>query len=232
MNTIKYSLVPNRLNTSVEIPYLPRTVLNGSLSGPSLINAICWGSTVTPADCKAVLENLNRVVTENLSQGRSVNLEFVNLRPSVKGFFDSPDETFQKEKHKISISVSATGEIIRKVNLEATPTRVVANRSEPNLTSWVNLSIEGSVNPSVGQLIEVRGSRLRFDKNDPRQGIFFIKDDGSSIRATEYSNIGGNRVSLKLPEGIEPGESLRLQARSLFGSVVRSGELDYPIISG
>ncbi|WCL51255.1 DNA-binding domain-containing protein [Leptospira sp. GIMC2001] len=225
-NLLKYYLFKNKLSTAVASPYLPKTVFSGSLSGSSLIQAVCKGSTITSSDCLAVLENLNIVIAENLSQGRTVNLGFVNFKPTVKGSFSSPAEPFSSEKHQIKVSVSAAGDLVRRVNLNASTARITAVKAEPIITSWANLSLEGIESFLVGHLVEFRGAKLKFTKTDTNQGIFFVRSDGTEIRATEYSGIGGNAIGCKIPEGLEPGESVSVEARALFGSVIRTGKFD------
>lgn len=222
-NLLKYYLFKNKLSTALESPYLPKTVFSGSLSGSSLIQAVCNGSTITSSDCLALLENLSIVIQESLSQGRTVNLGFVNCKPTVKGSFSSPAEPFNSEKHKIKVSVSASADLIKRVNINASTSRINAVKAEPILTSWANLSIEGNAGFLVGHLVEFRGARLKFSRQDINQGIFFLRSDGSEIRANEYSGIGGTAVGCKIPIGLEPGESIRVEARALFGSVIRSG---------
>lgn len=227
---LRYYLFKNKLSTAEEIPYLPRTVLNGSLSGSSLIEAICKGTTVTSSDCLAVLESLGIVIQENLSQGRSVNLGFLSLKPSVTGTFVSPLEPFQRDKHRIQVRISASSGLVKMVNLKASPARIQATKSEPILTSWENYSSGIPNEISVGDLVEFRGAKLKFDKIELTQGLFFLKPDGSEIRATEYSKVTGNSITCKIPEGFAPEESVRVQVRALFGNSLRSGELDDPIL--
>ena len=78
---VKYTLFKNKLSTSAIAPYLPKTLLEGTLSFEQFIKALAYGSTATAADVKAVLENIERVCIEHLSQGRSVNLGFCTIRP-------------------------------------------------------------------------------------------------------------------------------------------------------
>jgi hypothetical protein len=50
MKNLKYFLILNKLNTNDGVKYIPRTVLNGSLSGKSLVELICWGSIERTSD--------------------------------------------------------------------------------------------------------------------------------------------------------------------------------------
>jgi hypothetical protein len=116
------------------------------------------------------------------------------------------------------------------VNLNSSPSRIQATKTEPILTSWENFSSEIPGEVATGDLVEIRGAKLKFDKNELVQGLFFLKPDGSEIRATEYSKVGGNSITCKIPEGLVPEESVRVQVRALFGTNLRSGELDDSIL--
>ena len=102
-NMIKYSLVKNRLSTSASVPCVARTVQSGTVSFEQFVQELSYGSTATAADVRAVLENIVRVCSENLSQGRSVNLGFCTLKSMVKGPFASFEDGFSEERNWIKV---------------------------------------------------------------------------------------------------------------------------------
>jgi len=226
MKNLKYFLVQNKLSTASGVKYIPRTLLNGSLAGKSLVEQICWGSTITPSDCLAVMENLDRVVAEQLAQGRSVNLGFVILKPTVKGGFEDPEESFSPEKHQIAVSVTGSQDLQKRVSRAVQPIRIATSKSEPSLSSWANISNRGSQTARIGSLMEVLGKRLTFSEMDPNQGIFFSQGAGNTTRVSEYSIITNRVVGFKTPEGLIPGESYNVEVRALFGTNLRIGKLD------
>jgi hypothetical protein len=220
---MRYKILENKLVQGEEENYMPRMVLNGTLSDEKLIESISFGSTVTPPDCKAVLACLERVVADSLASGLSVNLGFINLKPSIKGKFSALDEPFMKGKHKIRVTAVASGRLIRAVTEKANPSRVSSVTPGPEILRMHNSTLERPRVIRSGDLMELRGLRLKFNKEDTNVGVFFLKEDGSRIRAAEYSLINNTLVTFKAPEGLEWNQPLVLEVKSYFGSEIRTG---------
>ncbi|HMV80912.1 MAG TPA: DNA-binding domain-containing protein [Leptospiraceae bacterium] len=222
---IKYSLVKNRLSTSASVPCVARTVQSGTVSFEQFVQELSYGSTATVADVRAVMENIVRVCTENLAQGRSVNLGFCTLKSTVKGPFASLDDGFSEEKNWIKIQTTCSPAFEKRVALSAKLSRVPALKSAPVLSSFENHSSSSTSKFSTNDLMTVRGEQLKFDKNMPEQGIF-LSGNGALLRVTEYSNVTAKSVSFKVPAGLNPGTEYRIVLKSLFGTEMRSGETD------
>lgn len=225
---IKYTVSKNKLSTSASAPYLPKTLLEGSLSFEQFIKALAYGSTATVADVKAVLENLERVCIENLSQGRSVNLGFGIIKPIVKGSFQNPEDSFTAEKNRIEVRFSPNPTFQKKITLEAKVQRVAQNKTIPQLLSLQNQSSELEIAMISGHLLTLHGENMKFDKTAANLGLFFEKA-GVELRVSEYSHISGKVISFKVPNGLVSGESYKLKLKSIFGQEVRTGDLDFEV---
>ena len=225
---VKFQVVKNKLGTEGKAPYLPRTLLEGSLDIRNVIKALAYGSTATPPDVLAVLENLERVCIENLSQGRSVNLGFCILRPKVKGVFQNPEEAFSEDKHSVEVSIVPSQIFVKRVAIEAKTVRVAQGKILPLVISVENISSGAVDTLSSGDLVAIRGENLKFNKAELNQGVFLEKN-GAEIRVSEYSQVTSKLVSFKTPNGIVIGESYRLKVRNLFGSEIRTGEMEQDV---
>ncbi|MBK7058170.1 MAG: DUF4469 domain-containing protein [Leptospiraceae bacterium] len=225
---VKFQVVKNKLGTEGKAPYLPRTLLEGSLDIRNVIKALAYGSTATPPDVLAVLENLERVCIENLSQGRSVNLGFCILRPKVKGVFQNPEEAFSEDKHSVEVSIVPSQMFVKRVAIEAKTVRVAQGKILPLVISVENISSGAVDTLSSGDLVAIRGENLKFNKAELNQGVFLEKN-GAEIRVSEYSQVTSKLVSFKTPNGIVIGESYRLRVRNLFGSEIRTGEMEQDV---
>ncbi|HNI90763.1 MAG TPA: DNA-binding domain-containing protein, partial [Leptospiraceae bacterium] len=202
---IRYTLLKNKLTTSALAPFLPKTLLEGSLSFEQFIKALAYGSTATTADVKAVLENLERVCIDNLSQGRSVNLGFCTIRPQVKGSFQSPEDSFTAERNWIELSMIPNSNFQKKVTLEAKLQRVAQNKTLPLLLSLENHTTGVETSMLAGDLLTLHGENLKFDKAAANQGIF-LERAGVEQRVSEYSQVSGKVISFKVPSGLVVGE--------------------------
>ena len=222
------TLIKNRLSTGAIAPYLPKTLLDGSLSYEQFIKALAYGSTATIADVKAVLENVERVCIDTLSQGRSVNLGFCILKPQVKGIFLHPEDNFNSERNWIEVSISPNPSFQRKVTLGVKLQKVSQLKPIPTLVSLENHSTGISELITTGNLLTLHGENLKFDKSNSQLGLFFVKED-LEISVLEYSKISGKIISFKVPNGLVSGEEYQLRLRCSFGQDTRTGELDYKV---
>lgn len=219
---IRFHLVKSPLVSGDKSPYFPKTIQEGNTSLESAIKDIAYGSTVTEADVIAVLKNIERVCTEHLSDGRSINLGFCTLRPQVKGNFKKPDESYSSKKHWIEISVSPNLSMEKRVSKLAKVTRITRSNPQPILKSIKNCSREEQ-KFLAGDLIVLKGSNLRFAGNEKSLGVFFVKK-GVEKRVSEYSNITGSQIGFKIPIDLV-SDTYKILVKNKFGTEIRFGEL-------
>ena len=222
---VKYTLFKNKLSTSAIAPYLPKTLLEGTLSFEQFIKALAYGSTATAADVKAVLENIERVCIEHLSQGRSVNLGFCTIRPQVKGSFQNPEDSFTAEKNWIEVFFLSNPTFEKKVTLEAKLQRVAQNKTLPLPLSLENHTTGLEASMVAGDLLTLHGENLKFDKSAANVGVFF-EHAGIEQRVSEYAKVSGKVILFKVPSGLVSGESYKVKVKCIFGQEVRTGELE------
>ncbi|HNF27564.1 MAG TPA: DNA-binding domain-containing protein [Leptospiraceae bacterium] len=227
---IKYSLVKSRLSTSERAPYVARTVQSDAVSFEDFIRALSFGSTATAADVRAVMENLERVCTENLAQGRSINLGFCILKSAIKGHFTGPEDSFSEEKNWIKIRSKFSPSFEKKVSLAAKMGRIAGVKTVPVVTSLVNHTATVENKIRAADLMTLRGENLKFDSTAPEQGIFF-SGNGGEVKVTEYSLVKAKSAIFKIPAGLNSGSSYKLLVRNLFGKELRTGEMDSSILA-
>jgi hypothetical protein len=221
--SIKYQIIQNELKSGEVIPFFPRIYLNGNISGKDLINAICWGSTLTPADCLAFLTSLERVLKEQLASGFGVDLGFLKMKPALKGSFSGLDERFSKNKHFVRVKAQISKKFMNKVAELSSPVKMENSKPVPILLSFYNFSLEQSAILREGDLVEIRGYRLQFDKENPKLGVFLVKTDGTRVPVTEYAKISATRLIFKIPSFPDSTEFFGLEMEGLFGREIRKG---------
>lgn len=225
---IQYYVRKNNLNTSDEVPYLPKTVVNESVDLEQMIKEISRGTTVMPADTKAVLENLSDVTLNNIQRGRAVNLGFAIIKPVIKGAFDAPDEQFTSGKHKIDVSVSASQSFKKKAALGTSVLRIDKTASIPLLFGISNFSSPHSETFKSGDLVKITGNNLFFDAEDASLGIF-LTNGSTDVKVIEYGEIRNKSILFKIPAEAIAGEDYLLEVRALFGKNIRKGRLEEEI---
>jgi hypothetical protein len=193
---------------------------------------VSQGSTVGYADIVAVLEELVVALVNLLSLGFRIHLPFANFELTIHGVFDGIDDEFDPRRHSIYISVTAGKRLRKDIRRKIQLSKDQQAPQTPNPRQYLDLE-SGERNQLVtpGGVGQVTGYRLRFDPDDPQQGIFFV--DQESRRAVRVESMIQNRkreLFFKVPS--LPAGTYRIQVRAYIYSSpdVRSGELAKTLI--
>lgn len=227
---IKYFLRKSKLNTSASSPFVAQTLQYAKVSLRKMIQEISRGTTVMAADTKAVLENMQEMILSNLAEGRTVDLGFLRIRPVVKGVFQHPDETFQKDKHRIEPTVTVSDSFKKELAMLSQAERIDAREIKPILMSLENLTGESNTSFSSGDLVKLRGSFLNFEKSNPELGVF-VQSGDSTIPVGKYAHIGSKSVTFAVPEGLSSGSEVTISLRGQFNEELRTGILKEKILA-
>jgi cytochrome c biogenesis protein ResB len=185
------------------------------------------GSSITKAEALAVFEEISQHVIKIVKEGNSVTTPLVNISSSVKGTFDNREEHFNSNKHRVRITIAA-GKRLAKATSEINPQKTRSKKRQPDITYFKDIESE-TTNKTItpNSPARITGSLLKFDEDDPDQGIFFIDaDNGQEIKVdSPIKNMPSELIFMNpdLPTG-----SYRVQIRSIVynTSEIRSGTLN------
>jgi hypothetical protein len=183
------------------------------------------GSTVTKAEALSVLEEYASAIVQLLKEGYSINTPIFNLSPSIKGVFTSADQSFTPSVHSVKINI-APGARLREVGPMVSVEKVKGASPQPTPEYLDDLG-SGTRNEmlTVGNIAQLKGSRLKFDETDPAQGIFLID---ASRGETQVKTIARNKpaqVDFLVPP-LAPGEyQLEVRAMIYKGKEIKKGIL-------
>ena len=205
--SIKYYLRHNNLKKDTR-EYRASVVHRAHVSLEEVIKRMLeQGSTVTRADILGVLINFQRVIEKYLHEGCTIKTPFANFSSSIKGPFTGVSDMFDSGRHRV-IPVVNAGKDLHAHYRQGIPTqKVEATTNIPNLLTYNDIdSGERDKVVTPNGLAEIRGSRLKIDKTDPSQGIFFIDKTGHeyqvSIIAQNKPSLLNFKVPLDLPKGV------------------------------
>lgn len=225
---LTYYLTPNRISGD-DADYLAITVNNETYTIDDIYELMTrQGSTLTKAEALAAFEEITGAIARIVGDGGAVVTPLANIRPTVGGVFNGPEDRFDPKRHEVRIQVSA-GLRLRAVR-EEVPTRKIPERSrQPQLRHYMDKASETrdrTVTPVGGG--RITGRMLKFDPDAPAQGIFFVNsDDGTATRVPTrpMRNVPSELIFIN-PE-LPPG-TYRLQVRTLFpdNSTISAGSLD------
>jgi len=205
--SIKYYLRHNNLKKDTT-EYRASVVHRDHISLERVINRMLeQGSTVTKADALSVLTNFQRVIEQYLEEGCTVKTPFANFSSSIKGSFSGVTDVFDNGRHKIVPVVNAGRELHAHYRQGIPTHKVEATINAPNLLTYKDID-SGKKDTIItpGGMAKIWGSRLKFDLNDPSQGIFFIDVDGREYRASVIGENSPSKLIFNAPADLSKGE--------------------------
>ena len=163
------------------------------------------GTTLTRADVAATLQVYGEVVSAIIKDGSAVNTPLMNTSMSISGVFDGANDSFDKKRHTVNLNITA-GTLLRDAvtNVKCEKTEGVS--TDPYITEVTDI-VTGTVNTTLtkGGVVQLVGSRLKFDAKDTAQGIFFVPETGEAIRAAVIAENKPARLMAIIPADLAAG---------------------------
>ena len=163
------------------------------------------GSTLTRADVAAVLQIYGEVCASIIADGSALNTPLMNTSLSISGVFNGANDVFDKKRHTVNLNITA-GTLLRsalsKIKCEKTGT----TSTDPYINEVKDI-VSGTVNAELtkGGVVQITGSRLKFDQKDSSQGIFFVPETGNPVRAAVIAENKPARLMAIIPADLEAG---------------------------
>ena len=202
---LKYSLRENLL-TAAPDDFMAQTQDVRSYTLDEIIDAMMQkGSTLTRADVAAVLQIYGEVCASLIADGSALNTPLMNTSLSISGVFNGANDAFDKKRHTVNLNITAGTALkaaLGKIKCEKTGTA----STDPYINEVKDI-VSGTVNAELtkGAVVQITGSRLKFDAKDAVQGIFFIPETGAPVRAAVIAENKPARLMAIIPADLEAG---------------------------
>ena len=163
------------------------------------------GSTLTRADVAATLQVYGEVVSAIIKDGSAVNTPLMNTSMSISGVFDGANDSFDKKRHTVNLNITA-GTLLRDAVTKVKCEKTEGVSTDPYITEVTDI-VTGTVNTSLtkGGVVQLVGSRLKFDAKDTAQGIFFVPETGEAVRAAVIAENKPARLMAIIPADLAAG---------------------------
>ncbi len=202
---LKYALRENLL-TPDENDYMAQAADVRSFSLDEIIDLMMEkGSTLTKADTKAALQVYGEVVSALIKDGAAVNTPLMNTSLSISGVFNGATDSFDKKRHSVNLNLTA-GPLLKDAAAKIKCEKTEAADTNPYITEVTDI-VSGKVNEvlTAGGIVQLVGSRLKFDQKDESQGIFFVAETGEAVRATVIAENKPARLMAIIPADLPAG---------------------------
>ena len=163
------------------------------------------GTTLTRADVAATLQVYGEVVSAIIKDGSAVNTPLMNTSMSISGVFDGANDSFDKKRHTVNLNITA-GTLLRDAAAKIKCEKTEGTSTDPYITEVTDI-VTGTVNTTLtkGGVVQLVGSRLKFDAKDTAQGIFFVPETGAPVRAAVIAENKPARLMAIIPADLAAG---------------------------
>ena len=197
---LKYSLRENLLTPAPD-DYMAQVTDTRSYSLEEIIDLMMdKGSTLTRADVAATLQVYGEVCSSIVADGAALNTPLVNTSMSITGVFNGANDSFDKKRHTVNLNMTA-GTLLRDAVTKVKCEKTEGASTDPYITEVSDI-VSGKTNCTLtkGGVVQLTGSRLKFDQKDEAQGIFFVPETGAAVRASVIAENKPARLMAIIPD--------------------------------
>jgi hypothetical protein len=228
---IKYQLVESSISSEAGACHAIVSS-SGSRSLDQIItNMISEGTGLTKPQAMAYFEKLSQSILNYLELGFSISTPLFKIRPAITGKFNGKTDTFDPARHQINCRITP-GLRLRNVTMDV---KIDKGEALSQTAVPMTLVVDKVENPTevvaVGDIAMLKGKRLRFDIEDPKQGLFFESLDNPEnvVRVVKYSDMNPSKLHFLIPQ-LAPGEyKILVKRMSDNGKQLLVGELESTI---
>ncbi|SEM59831.1 protein of unknown function [Chryseobacterium taichungense] len=197
LHRIKAYLYDNVLTKDNPNDFTARTTSERSLNVQQICQAAVsrGGADISASSMEHATELFLKEMGCQLCDGFSVNTGYFTASTTIRGVFDSPSETFNKDKHSIIFQFNQGEKLRAEIpNIEV---NILGVADSSAVILQVTDVKSGSVNDLLtpGKNLKIAGSKIKVAGEDPSVGVFFVDAATQARTKVETSDIVTNNPS-------------------------------------
>ncbi len=197
LHKIKAYLYDNVLTKDNPNDFIARTASERSLSVKQICEAAAsrGGADVSASAMEHATELFLKEMAYQLCDGFSVNTGYFTASTTIRGVFDSPSETFNKDKHSIIFQFNQGEKLRAEIpNIEV---NILGVAESSAVILQVTDVKSGSVNDLLtpGRNLKIVGSKIKVAGDDPSVGIYFVDATTQAKTKVDTTDIVTNNPS-------------------------------------
>ncbi len=223
---IRYALVQNETMVGKN-GLVARVYSAGTIDEEECVRRVsAAGTTVSVSDTMAVIANLNQLVERALSDGFNINIGLGTLSIQIKGTFRDYGDRFDASRHQIVIRFRPAKWLVKAIQNRIRTQKIEPHELRPNLISFRDV-VTGQRNSVLtpGGIGHIYGNRLKFDRNDPNQGIYLLGENRGVLRVRVVDDNLPRKLVFLIPALPAGAYRLAVRATCCGGESVETGFL-------
>ncbi|WP_374458498.1 DNA-binding domain-containing protein [Chryseobacterium taeanense] len=197
LHKIKAYLYDNTLTKDNPNDFIARTASERSLSVKQICEAAAsrGGADVSASAMEHATELFLKEMAYQLCDGFSVNTGYFTASTTIRGVFDSPSESFNKDKHSIIFQFNQGEKLRAEISNIEVDILGVAEASSVILqvTDMKSSSVNDLLTPARN--LKIVGSKIKVAGDDPSVGIYFVDAATQARTKVDPSDIVTNNPS-------------------------------------
>lgn len=227
---MKYYLVDNALTTDNLDDCYAEPIPGKKRTTEDLIEEIVFRSVgLTASQVSSVLKEAQAATERFLAEGDTVETEMFVMKPRIRGAFATSNEPLDRSKHRPYVKITANRrlkELAATLPLE----RVDPVRQVPQPQLCLDLETDANNTLTLDGNARIKGNHLKFDKDDPEQGLFLIDSKGEAHRVSRFTDIEPKKLTFRVPETLAK-DTYQVEVRStLETKALRVGKMAKPVV--
>lgn len=171
---------------------------------------------ISEAALAAVRQAEKAVYADIIADGGVISTDLFSTSFSISGVFTNQADNFDPKRHVVNLNVNA-GVLLKEAAKKAKPFKKEGGNTDPYITQ-VTDGVTGDTQAiKLGSVMEIVGSRLKFDKKDTEQGVFVKSGDGKEYRCVPVGDPKPAKVMVMLCADVSEGE-FTLEVRTKIGN--------------
>lgn len=221
---MKYYLSENKLTD--EDNYVARVLVERTVDQETLITKMLRKrNLVSKTDILAVLNSFYEEVIQCIIDGDNITLPISNISYSISGVFDTNDESFTGDKHKLHINLNG-GRLIKDLAENISLKKVKKPAASTEITHVKDISSD-TINTSITSegIFELNGSRLKIAGEHADIGLYFVAEDATETKVAHLAVNSHNKIIAQAPTLAAGSYLIRLKSQATSSSDVYLKEL-------
>jgi DNA-binding domain/Domain of unknown function (DUF4469) with IG-like fold len=197
LHKIKAYLYDNVLTKDNPNDFTARTASERSLNVQQICQSAVGrgGADISASAMEHATELFLKEMAYQLCDGYSINTGYFTANTTIRGVFDSPSETFNKDKHSIIFQFNQGEKLRAEIpNIEV---EILGVAESSAVILQVTDVKSGSVNDLLtpGRNLKIVGSKIKVTGDDASVGVYFVDTTTQERTKVEQSDIVTNNPS-------------------------------------
>ena len=210
-NEVPFALYKNTLADTTQDSYYARVINQGTCTTEDLVCDIITAGlneNYSKEDLLKVAALIKNAKLARILTGCTVDDGFAKSSLKLSGVFKSKSDTFDSDRHEVSVSCNVTAET-KEVVKSVVPVIRQGNSIIPEITEVFDLESKGSEYLSKGGFLNIMGTNIEVAGINEDVGLYFVNcDDETKTVKLSVEKLGRNEpktVSCVVPTVLESG---------------------------